>query len=383
LDRRADACAGLIERRASRFRFELAGAEDEAELRRLARETPLPGPVEITLRREPNFFAASAVEGPFHQVLVVRDSWHGGRIVAMGSRSVRERYIHGGAQPVGYLGGLRIAPEVRGGALLVRGFQELRRLHSDGRASFYLTTISDGNSRAVEMLTSGRGGLPRYYYLGQYFTFVLPTRAARGARSTADIRPLEDAARDEWLRFLDETGRRKLFFPRYTAADIAAESATFRGLRPNQVMVCRQEGRIVGTLAVWDQTSFRQTIVERYRGPIRWWRPWHNLAAPWLGRPRLPAPGSCLRQRILALPLVRDDQAGILEQLVAAAQRELAGNADCLLLGLFERDPLLPVVRHQAVHTYVSRVYVVAWDDDGVDPRNFGGRNLYLELGCL
>jgi hypothetical protein len=367
---------------APRFRIGLAGPEDEAELRRLARETPLAGPVEVTLRREPDFFAGAAVEGPFYQVLAVRDASSSSRIVAMSTRSVRERYVHQTLQPVGYLGGLRIAPNVRGGSLLFRGFQELRRLHDDGRASFYLTTISDKNTQALKVLTSGRAGLPRYHELGRYLTFVLPAVGSRIRTPAMDVRPLQPAECDEWLRFVDETGRSKLFFPRYTAADLGGDAPALCGLRPEQIWLCRHQGQIVGTLAAWDQSSFRQTVVERYHGPLRWWRPLHNMIAPRFRWPRFPAPGTRLPHVTLALPLVRDDDADVLKQLVRSVQRALHGTVECLLLGLFERDPLVPVVRRWAVHNYVSRVYVAYWDN-GIDPRQFENQNLYLELGCL
>ena len=161
-------------------RFELARADDDAMLRDLLRNTPLGGAVRTTLRREPNYFTGSATEGPVHQVLVAREE-SSGEVVGTATRSVRERYVDGTPTPVGYLGGLRLLPRVRNRWVLARGFRALRELHADGRADFYLTTITEGNSRALESLLGGRAGLPHYHELGRYFTFVL---GARGRRAT-------------------------------------------------------------------------------------------------------------------------------------------------------------------------------------------------------
>ena len=86
-----------------RFRFQPATASDDAELRRLLRRTPTDGNVRVTLRREPNFFQAAAVEGPEHHVLTVRDT-HSGQLVGTGSASVRLRYVDRQPIPVDRIG---------------------------------------------------------------------------------------------------------------------------------------------------------------------------------------------------------------------------------------------------------------------------------------
>ena len=56
----------------SGIEIDLARPSDDAELRRILRETPTPGEISISFQREPSFFEASDVEGPFHQTVVAR-----------------------------------------------------------------------------------------------------------------------------------------------------------------------------------------------------------------------------------------------------------------------------------------------------------------------
>ena len=92
--------------------FELATPEDDAELRSLLRENPFPGKMLVSLEREPDYFVGARVEGPFHQTIVTRDQSRG-EIIGMGTRSIRDVYLNGTVQSVGYLGQLRVARRYR------------------------------------------------------------------------------------------------------------------------------------------------------------------------------------------------------------------------------------------------------------------------------
>jgi len=81
----------------SRYAIGLATAADDADLRRLLRETPMPGPIEVSLERESDFFAAARQEGGRHHTVAIRDRLTG-RLAAMGSRSVYEMFVDGQPQ---------------------------------------------------------------------------------------------------------------------------------------------------------------------------------------------------------------------------------------------------------------------------------------------
>src|SRR5947209_9611734 len=99
-------------RRMSRYRFELATPADDADLGRVLAETPMPGRIAVSFRRDPSYFAAAVVDGRFRQVIAARDSATG-RIIGFGSRSIGERYVNGQPEPIGYLSSLRLREEYR------------------------------------------------------------------------------------------------------------------------------------------------------------------------------------------------------------------------------------------------------------------------------
>lgn len=368
----------------SRFSFELATAEDDAALRRMAAETALPGQVRISLRREPNYLHATEVEGGECQVLVARDLARQ-QIVGMGCRSVRSRYVNGTATPVGYLGGLRVDPSQRGRALLARGYQFLRELHLRGPARMYLTTISDGNQAALGALVGGRAGLPAYHYFGRYHSFVVPrNRRTPFVRGESDItvRPASEDELDIVVTFLNACGRTRQFFPVYDRGDFFCKGATFRDLRARDLYVAWRGDTPVGALAAWDQSGFRQVVVEGYQRWLQWLRPVYNRWAAMFRRPIFPVPGGRLRYLTAALPLAVNTE--VFEQLLDTLLRRGASEpCDCLLVGMHETDPLYPTVRKYAAFSYVTELYIVCWDDGEELRAALDDRPVYLELGCL
>ncbi len=374
-----------------RYRIELATPEDDAELRHILAATPMPGRIAVSFRREPSYFAAAAVDGYFRQVVAGRDL-DTGRLVGFGSRSLRHVYVNGQAADVGYLSALRLLAEHRNLGLVARGYAYFRKLHADGRAPIYLTTIAEGNERALTLLTSGRAGLPAYHPAGHYHTLAIPrqrrswpTQLASArlkptqAASATNVRPAVLHDLPAILAFLHDHGPQRQFFPRYEAADFFTPHGALKGLRPDDLLLAWRGGRLVGTLGVWDQSAFRQAVVHGYSGVLRWARPLVNGWAWLRGRPALPPVGASLRHCFAALPVVAGDEPAVLAALLNA----VPAPADYLLVGLHERDPLLPAVRRYAAGEYLTRLFLVCWDDGEAYRRALDGRVPYLELGSL
>ena len=370
----------------SRFRFEVAGPKDDLELRQLLAVTPMAGPVTLSFRREPSFFAAAVVDGEFHQTVIARDTGEN-RIAALGIRSVRQRYVNGMPMAVGYLSGLRVLPRYRGGRILAEGYRFLKSLHEDGRAKFYLTTIAEGNTAALSALTSARAGLPRYHFAGRYYTFAVPLSAGRrecdkGNRAV-QIRHGTSADLPAVTRYLSAVGATRQFFPRYDATDFFDHRGTFRDLRAEDLLLATRSGEIVGMLACWDQTAFRQIVVEEYAPSIRLTRPLFNGWAALARQPKLPKAGMTLEFLTGALFVVRENDPHVASMLLQSAGRTAANRTEHILIGVHESDPLAAVVRRFKSAEYVTRLYCVCWDDGEEMRRSLDDRPPYLELGCL
>ena len=366
--------------------FELATEADDAQLREILSATPMPGRVSVTLRRDPSYFDAAAVDGTVRQVVACRES-ESNRIVGFGSRSIRKMYVNGTPTPVGYLSMLRARKQHRNLGLLTRGYRYLRDLHHDGQTRIYLTTIADGNDRAIRLLTSRRAGLPAYHRAGQYHTVVIPiARRTIEVRQVPgfNVRPAQAGDTSAILKFLKTQGPARQFFPCYESGDFFSSRGTFRDMTASDVFLAFQDGDLTGMLGSWDQRAFRQTTVNAYSGPLRWVRPVYNAWAGLRGRPSLPKPGEQFRFHTAAFPVVKGSNpqvaAALLDQLLASLSTK---DCDYLLVGLHETDPLLPIVASVGTTTYRTHLFYVCWDDGEELREQLDNRPPYLELGCL
>ncbi len=344
----------------------------------------MPGGIRLAFAREPDFFHALAILGKLNQSIIATDSR--GAIHGMGCRSIRPVFIHGEPTQLGYLSGLRIAPEARQGRLLAQGYAFLHELHADGAARAYLTTIVSGNRPARQLLTSGRGGLPTYLPFGQFTTCALcigRRKRRRVGNSPFRVQRATDFPVDQLMQFLRTEGRKRQFFPVLEAEDLG--SPYLRGLQHRDFYVAAAQGRIVGAAAAWDQSPFKQTLVAGYSGSLRMIRPLLNPLMAVAGFRDLPRPGSELRIRYVSFVCVAGNDPAVLSELletIYADQQQ--GHADFLVIGFHERDPLRESVRPFLAIRYESTLYLACWEDGLAFVRNLDdGRIPFLDAATL
>lgn len=367
----------------ARLVFGLAQPDDEACLRKLLQDIRMEGVISVSFRREPNYFAAHACEGDFVQVITSRDSCSG-QIVGMGSRSVRDRYVAGRPTNVGYLSGLRIHPAYRRGTMLARGYHYLKELDRDGKAEFYLTTIAVDNRPATESLLGGRAGLPFYKKVGRLNTWIVPKRRwTQRSSATSVIRPVERQDVEALIRFLQRVSANRDFLPCYTKQDFCFPAKVFPGMQKNNLLGLWVDNELLGTLGVWDQRGMKQVVVEQYDWWLRLLRPIYNFGAGLLGRVRFPATGASLPLVTGALPLAIVKGVDAFGELVDVVASKLPNNADAIMIGLTERDPLTEVVKKRAIQKYQTDIFVVSWDKQRVEAAIRPECIPYLELGTL
>ena len=366
--------------------FRKATREDDGELRRILREYPSGGDVSLRIEKEPGYFEASEVEGDNDRVLVALDA-ETKRVVGVGAFYEKQSFVNGEAAWVGYLSNLRIEPAYRGGRVLVAGYKEAKKLYEEQRSQLYLTTIMDDNVIAKRALTSGREGLPAYRDLGIFNTLILGVRRNPWAEAPVGVRVR--AAREEdvaaIVEFWNGEGRRRQFFPSYSAENLLSSAGLLRGLSPGDLHIALDDKGICGTAAIWDQTSFRQWVIDSYSRRAGLLRYPYNAYARATGRPTFPPAGTALDYRFLGLVCIRDDVAGVLEGLCRSAWAALAETSPGALViaGFHRRDPLGRPFLALPNTLFRSRIYVVHWPDGEADFAALDDGIPYLEVGSL
>jgi radical SAM superfamily enzyme YgiQ (UPF0313 family)/ribosomal protein S18 acetylase RimI-like enzyme len=375
--------AALRPLRRPRVDLRLAVPADDADLRRLMAEMPMPGLVEVTYRREPSFFSAQCVEGRDTQTIIGHDV-DTGEVAGMGSRSLKPAFVNGQPTTIGYLSSLRVRPAYRGSVHLARGYEMMRQLHEEGGARFYLSTVLHDN-RAALALTRRRARLPVYHDIGQIRTVAISLRARPAMQPSPEL-AIRRARREELpqvVAFLRHEGPRRQFFPRYREEDFATDCGLLRGLEPEHILLAFRGSRLAGVVAAWDQRPFRQTMVSGYPKAVHLARPLLNLWSRWRGLPELPPTCSLLNGCYLALVCICDDDTSVFGSLLQCLMDQQRGSHDFILAGMHERDPLFASLSRYRRLEMLSRLYVVCWPDGQESFSGLDQRAPYVELGAL
>lgn len=379
-----------------RIEFDIAGRADDAAIRGLLAANPMPGAVTVAFEREPDYFLGHGVMGERCVTVKAVDS-ENGRLAGITCVAASNRFINGEVTPVGYIGQLRIDHAYRGLLIPLRAMRFIRQLVRAGWPDLWFNALSDENREAMVIFAERpRRSFPELQPVAPIQTLGIVTRPQRRARGSSGvvIRRGDEVGLDSIVQFLRCQGQRREFFPVYTAEDFALQPVKSRGSRTpgfrlsDFVVALSQDrlgdGRIVGVCGVWDQSSFKQTIVHGYRGMLRPFRGVINAAGPLFGLSRLPGVGEPIESAYVSFLAVEDDDAGAFGVLLdgAVGVAHSLGKS-YLLAGFSEGDPLLSVARRYRHILYSSTMY--AYTFGGVlAPDAFDRSKIpYLEIAAL
>lgn len=362
--------------KAGKVEFGIASQSDDAEIRRLLRENPMPGQISITLEREPNYLADADLPGERKQTIIARDK---GRLVCAGACCVRKRFVNGFPRDVGYLGGLRLDAAYAGRFdILRRGYEFFRKTQTGAPADFYFTSIASDNERARRVLERGLPGMPEYAFLGEFVTALVSV--TRGKKDATVLRQVKTG---ELTELINEGNQTRQFAPCWTDKELIAMEQL--GLRQSDFVALRDERKIAGCGAIWDQRSFKQTVIRGYAPWLKLARPAVNAFGQTLHRPRLPEVGEALPNAFACHLAGRPESLDSFVSLIRLLQNEAAQrDIQLLTLGFASNDPRLNAMRkHFRFRAYRSRIYVVRWPGIGGSASELDGRILGPEVALL
>ncbi|NQS91815.1 MAG: hypothetical protein HQ574_05340 [Chloroflexi bacterium] len=362
------------------FDIQWATPVDEPDIRALVGSVPMPGSVSIRFAREPDYFLGTTIMGDLCDVLVVRQRSNG-QLAGIACRAERQAYLNGQETPLGYIGQIRVAESFRGNWLVHRGAKWFRDASPPGL--LYTGVISSENPRARELLVGARlpGGL---HIAGKWgmTTCAIPLRLRQVLRIPGvDVQPGSLETLREIAAYLRLQGPRRQFFPAYRLEDFTG-GVKLRGLRPEDIMVARRGNTVVGVMAAWDQTAYKQDIIDSYGPKLRLLRPLYNLGARLIRAKPLTPPGQVIPLAIASCICVTEDDQALMQVLLSAClQNAYARGKAFLMIGLVDNDPLLTVARRYFHITYRSELFAVSWSKKSVS--FLDNRVPYIEIATL
>jgi hypothetical protein len=322
--------------------------------------------------------------GHFQQVVVARNRADG-ELAGVVNRATRPLFINGEMEEVGYLSQLRIDQKYQGHWLIPQGFRFLRHLHEDRRVKGYLAAIIDGNKQAIELLVNRpRKGYPIFQEICRLWTLALIVRRPQKiSTSPFTISRGSKENLSEIITFLGQHGAAKQFFPVYTENDFM-DSGLTRNFKVEDFVLARHHDKLVGVMGLWDQSAYKQSVVQGYSRSIARLKSIYNLGLRLVGAQPLLSPGEQIRFAYASFICLANNDSNIFVTLLRhiynlAAERKFA----YLMIGLADNDPLLAMARRYWHIPYRSRIYAVCWEEDRQWINHLDDRIPYIEIAAL
>jgi len=345
--------------------FRLARDCDDRLVRSLLRANEMSGWADITIEREPSFFDGVDWVGREWAAL----GQDGSDIVGMYTAAMRPTHINGRPEWIGYLGGLRVDRRHRNRVRHLRaGYASIEALAPvKGTRPWWFTVIGQENAAARRLLEGRVPGLPRYDFQGDYQTLVIPT--ARGRRLGMWRRAREG---EETIisTFHNGEAARCHYSP-------VLDAKTVERVGIERFLVHERWGAIQGVVALWDQRSFKQVIVQRYRRPLGTLLPAYNLYARLARQLQFPSPGNALAQTFLAFFALAEEVQPELVDFLADALAQCRTPA--ATLGMRAQHPQIDALGTFKPVRYPARIYAVGIDG----PSDLDGRPVQPEAALL
>ena len=339
-----------------------ATAADNAALLELAEACEMRGDIGLRVDRAPDFFALNRLEGERWRVGIVR-GLAANSVAGCVGVSERETYLEGEPTRTMYLGDLKVHPAHRGGpvadALEEYARAACRAAGGDGIPA--LLTILAGNG-AMERRTLGPRGLPvltRFATIRSHAVPFLWNRRTDVSGCRTAVAHAEDVP--EMADLWQWIAPHRQLAPVLDADSLTRWIDAAPGLGIESYVVARDAaGRIVGFLAAWDQSSFKQLRVTSYSARLAAVRAAFNFAARAGNATPLPAAGGQLRCLTAFHICAPGGDPSVLRALLLHVYAARRGEGySCLNVGLDVRDPLTRALegllaQPTDVHAYVT-----------------------------
>ena len=308
--------------------FELASARDSAGILAVLEKSSAKGPARIIYTRRPDAYASYQREAPDARIFVWRN---GRRVVGVVASLTRDYHIGNQVMKGTYIGGLKKDPDERTRLDLASAFETV----ADTGADFVYCSVVAANLSIVRAFETGQRVPASVRALGGMTTMLLKSGGHGCVQPGRVFRRAEESDEPQLSEFYDRLAGTAGLFPvgipwqRNTGLDLG-----------HFYVVTTHEGQVVAAGALWDQTDYRQYIVDTYSPPLQLARAL-NRAASSLGYPNLPRP-----KTVVAMPM-------------ACFLLAEPGEEEPLVAGLIRQSKSLGYAQVIAGHAHASPFHAV------------------------
>lgn len=350
------------------YKLQLAKIDNDKQIRKLLADNPMPGSIQVSFEREPNFFNSLPIQGKKNQVIIAKKDE---KVVAVGTRSIQEVFINKKRSNVGYLSNLRIDKKHREKGILTKGMTFLK--HLDKGVDFYYSTIVDKNNIAKRIFLANKPDYPKFYNFGDLTTYVIPT-SKRKVTNKIKIKKATNKDIKSLIHFVNNNGKNKNLFPYLSNVDFK------RFFKPEDFIIAYNNNKITGIICIWNQLKIRQTVVKGYNITMQIIKPFYNLYCNIIGKYGLPKINKPFKYLYLSYIAVKDDDVDVFKDMLNYISNHTHSSASYLKFALHQRDKLNKALSDFKPIEYKSTLYICAWKNIDKIVEKLKGKVPFIEI---
>lgn len=347
-----------------------ARKEDGADISRLLESPVDAGLIQAIYTRRPDAYESYMMESGESRVFVVRRE---NRVVGTCAELIRDVYVHGEVKRSAYLCGLKRDPGYRGLIPLGSGFfNALQRPDID----FYYCAVLANNRDVMEKFEKKRN-IFSFRPVASYTSYILnPSIRTREEANPYAFRQAAAGDAAAIVDFLNTEGGKKDLFPYVRSLE------DYYGLHVEDFYLLEDGLGIKACGAIWNNTSYKQFTVKKYRGimkPARLLNPLLSL----IGYAQLPRENEPLDLPILAFFLSRDDSEDGYRVLFHRIKNEIRKRYSMFLVGLPAQHVIASVLKGLPKVTLESVIYELRFSDRSDEAPVIDRERIYTESALL
>ena len=322
--------------------------EDGQEILRILESSAAKGSIELIYTRRPDAYQSYMKEPGEARVFVTRD---GDRLVGTAAELIRSVYMDGETKKAAYLCGLKKDADYDGSV----GFgPDLLRAMQRDDIDFYYCSVVKENQRVKRMFEKRRRILAMEPLCG-YTTFIVSPRVrVKAPKHTFTLRQATSADWPRLTAFYGAEGRKKDLFPVLDTANL------WEGLSAERFYMLMDGEEIIAAAALWNQTSYKQYIVKRYGGLMKWARMLNPLLTA-LGYIRLPKEDQPLDFPTLSFFLTKHDDEALYRTFLREILPIIRKDYGMFVIGLPEHHAALKIFQKLPHISFDTRLYAVTF----------------------
>ncbi len=250
-----------------------ATPKDNEKLLDLSRETPMRGALVINIDRSTNYFCLARLQGKNSKIFVAEKN---NEILGMVGCSFRDIILFGKLTTIAYIGGVKIRESAKTGLTSFRLMKKVKDYLLESKIKFAVILVLSDN-KAMTGLLSGRAGIPAFHLLAKYhITYIIPLYSLKSTENYT-IRESKSSDLQEIVNLFSKFYKDTELSPRWTPEFFTTLLEQSPNYDYSNILVALKNENIVAALSLWNQSSFKRTVVERYSS---WYKVLRFLTTP-------------------------------------------------------------------------------------------------------